>query len=325
MKPLPRVSICIPVKNTEPVLQKCLDSVAMQEFEGLEIILVNDNSRGKNEKGYSCKKIAGRFHRTSKIPLNYIEHYNYVPLNETRRQLVEAARGQYILMVDSDDQLAPGALQNLYKAAQESGADITCGQSKFFELQDDGELKFIKNILAIHSQGSIKDREILDSWLVRKESSGFLWAKLIKRDLYLKAFDSIPYLDCSFAEDTVIYFFLALYAKSYLGINETVYYYNYNTGTTAKKTITDLNQWERQCSAASNYTVMLQKTSLLTAEETAALQKLSRKTLFDTISRLNTLVDKSIYPQAYEILCEYWGKDFVEKMKSSTRQNNKNL
>ena len=230
-------------------------------------------------------------------------------------------------MVDSDDQLAPGALEKLYKSAQESGADIICGKERFFELKDTKELKFIKNILALHAQGLLKNCEILDSWLVKKESSGFLWAKLIKRDLYLKAFDSIPYLDCSFAEDTIIYFFLALYAKTYLGIKDMVYYYNFNTGVTNTKAITDLTQWERQCSAASNYTVMLQKTNLLTAEETAALQKLSRKTLFDTITRLNTLVDKSIYQQAYEILCEYWGKDFVEKMLATfpTRQNKKNL
>lgn len=318
MKLPPRISICIPVKNTEPVLQNCLDSVAIQEFPGLEIVLINDNSTGKNEKGYGCKKIARLFQKTSKIPITYIEHYNYVPLTETRRELVEQAKGEYILMVDSDDQLAPGALEKLYKSAQESKADITCGQDRIYEQNA---------VYAVHYCGLLKDREILDSWLVKKESSGFLWAKLVKRDLYLKAFDSIPYLDCSFAEDTIIYFFLALYAKTYLGIKDTVYYYNFNTGVTNTKAITDLTQWERQCSAASNYTVMLQKTSLLTAEETADLQKLSRKTLFDTINRLNTLVDKSIYPQAYEILCEYWGKDFVEKMLAAfpTRQNKKNL
>ena len=222
-------------------------------------------------------------------------------------------------MVDSDDRLAPDALKILYEAAQNSDSDITCGQDKYFEVNKEKELKFIKNILTVHTQGLLKDREILDSWLVRHESSGFLWAKLIKRDLYLKAFDSIPYMDCSFAEDTIIYFFLALYAKTYIGIEDTVYYYNYNVGVTSAKAITDLTQWERQCSSASNYAVMLQLTNQLTPEETSALQKLSRNSLYGLIDRLNHLVDKSLYPQAYDILCEYWGKDFVEKVYGALR------
>ena len=45
---MPRVSVIIPVYQVEPYLAKCLDSVLGQSFEDMEIILVNDGSRGRS-------------------------------------------------------------------------------------------------------------------------------------------------------------------------------------------------------------------------------------------------------------------------------------
>lgn len=314
MKQTPSISICIPVKNTEPVLQNCLDSILQQEYKDLEIIIINDNSTAKDSRGWKCKKIIRHFQRTSKIPITYIEHYNYVPLTETRRELIEQARGEYILMVDSDDLLAPNALNILYEAAKKSGADITCGQDRIFEIKENNQTNFKENMYAVHYTGTLTNREIFDSWLIKQNSSGFLWAKLIKRELYLKAYNAIPYIDCSVMVDVAIYFFLAFYAKSYFGINDVVYYYCYNTGITSSKPIKTLKEWERYCTAASNYTIMFQLQDKLTPEEMESLRKLSRKALYSCMTRLKTNVDKSLYPQAYEMLCEYWGREFVQNI-----------
>ena len=126
-------------------------------------------------------------------------------------------------MGDSDDFLADDAVRILYESAISTGADITCGTERIYHLLN-GKTSITDKRYAFHKEGTLSERQILDSWLVRSESSAFLWAKLIKRELYLQAFNSIPYMDCSLSVDTPIYFFIAYHAKSYFGIEDVVYY-----------------------------------------------------------------------------------------------------
>ena len=304
------VSICIPVHNTEKLLGHCLESVAEQNFEGLELVLINDQSTGKDLQGRSCKKIVRSFYKKSKIPVVYVEHTQKVPLLETRRELVEQAHGQYILMVDSDDFLAPDAVNKLYNSALSTGADITCARERIYKLNE-GQIEITEEPYACFTEGSMSGREILDSWLQDK-SSAFLWAKLIKRDLYLEAFSEIPYMDCSLSVDTPMYFFIAYHAKSYVGINEVVYYYLENEGITSNKIISDLNTWQRHCSVASTYTLLLTFEGDLTEEEKEGVRKLSRIFMRNSIFRLRNQVVPELYTEARQMLCEYWGKDYVE-------------
>lgn len=304
------VSICIPVHNTEKLLGHCLESVAEQNFEGLELVLINDQSTGKDAQGRSCKKIVRAFYKKSKIPVVYIEHTQKVPLLETRRELVEQAHGQYILMVDSDDFLAPDAVKKLYESAISTGADITCAQERIYKIKED-QIEITDKQYASFAAGKMSGREILDSWLENK-SSAFLWAKLIKRELYLEAFSEIPYMDCSLSVDTPMYFFIAYHAKSYVGINEVVYYYLENEGITSNKIISDLNTWQRHCSVASTYTLLLTFEGDLTEEEKEGVRKLSRIFMRNSIFRLRNQIVPELYTEARQMLCEYWGKDYVE-------------
>ncbi len=315
MHQTPKVSICIPMRNTEKLLGRCLASVAGQNFEGLELVLINDCSTGKDENGWSCKKILRKFKKESHIPVVYLEHKSNVPLLETRRELVENASGEYILMVDSDDFLAEKAVKTLYEAAVKSGADITCGTERVYNIKA-GNINITKRDYAMHSDGELKGREILDSWLFKKENSAFLWAKLIKRELYLIAFNEIPYMDCSLSVDTPIYFFISYHAKSFLGISDIVYYYLENEGITSNKTVTDLESWRRNCTIASTYSLLLTFEGNLTEEEKEGVRALSRNFICNSIVRLRNKVIPELQPAAREMLCEYWGKGYVEKMEA---------
>lgn len=311
MKKTVLVSICIPVHNTEKHLPRCLATVAEQSFEGLELVLINDQSMGKDVQGRNCKKIVRAFQKKSKIPVVYVVHNQYVPLLETRRELVEQAHGEYILMVDSDDFLASDAVQVLYNAAKEKGSDITCAQERIYKI-DAGKIGISEQRYSCFLSGEQSGREVLNSWLIRNETSAFLWAKLIKRELYLTAFNAIPYMDCSISVDTPIYFFLAYYAKSYYGINDVVYYYLTNEGITTNKPITDLQSWRRHCTVASIYTLLLTFEGDLTEEERDAIRKMSRRFMKNSIVRLREQVVPELRPQAREMLCDFWGSSYVE-------------
>lgn len=311
MKKSVLVSICIPVHNTEKFLPRCLDSVAEQKFDGLELVLINDQSTGKDELGRSCKKIVRSFYKKSKIPVVYLVHNQYVPLLETRRQLVEQAHGEYILMVDSDDFLAPGAVQTLYDAAKLKGADITCGQERIYKISEN-KIEIIQKRYSCFKDGGLSGREVFDSWLIRSETSAFLWAKLIKRELFLMALNAIPYMDCSLSVDVPMYFFIAYYAKSYYGINDVVYYYLTNEGITNQKPIDDLKKWRRHCTVASIYSLLLTFEGELTEEEREEIRNLSRTFMRFSILRLRNQVIPELRPRAREMLCEFWGEDYVE-------------
>ena len=309
----PLVSICIPVHNTEQHLNRCLDSVAaqLQTFSSLELVLINDNSTGKDEQGRTCKKIARCFQKQTKLPVVYVEHFSYVPLLETRRELVEQAHGKYILMVDSDDYLAEGAVKTLYDTAIKNDTDITCGTDRVYRLKE-GKTELSEKSFAAHKVCTLSGHDIFKSWLVDHTSSGFLWAKLVKRELYLKAFDSIPYMECSLSVDTPMYFFMALYAKTYVAIPDVVYYYQVNEGITSDKSVTDLETWRRQCTASSVYSLLLTFEGGLSEEEKEALRKMSRRFLYSLIIRLRSSVLPELRTQAYQILCEYWGEGYVK-------------
>lgn len=317
-RPAPLVSVCIPVHNTEKYLVRCLDSVAEQGFDSLELVLINDRSSGRDGLGRNCKKIVRDFKKKTKIPVVYIEHSLAIPLLETRRELVECSHGEYILMVDSDDFLAEGAVRKLYDAAKSSGADITCAQERVYKITG-GMPQISERPFSCFSDGRICGREILDSWLVESRTSAFLWAKLIRRELYLKAFDSIPYMECSLSVDTPIYFFLAWHASSYYGINDVAYYYLENEGITSNKKVTDIETWRRQCTVSSIYTLLLTFEGGLTEEEKEALRKMSRQFMYGAILRLQHNLEPSLYDEARAMLCDYWGKDYVELVESAIK------
>ena len=119
-------------------------------------------------------------------------------------------------------------------------------------------------------------------------------------------------MESSLAEDITIYFFLSYYAKSYCGIKDTVYFYLMNEGITSDKKVTDLETWRRECTASSNYSLLLTFDGGLTEAEKASLRKMSRQFLYNAIIRLRKLVLPELYDDAYRILCEYWGESYVK-------------
>ena len=193
-----KISVCLPVYNAEKTLLSCLESLACQDFLDWEVLVVNDGSSTKDEQGRDCKKIVKDFrkaHKLSKKQVIYLEHRSNLGLLEARRTLVEAAHSDFILMLDSDDCLLPGALKNLYEAECKSGADIVHAGSEIFfdesKVIDESEMK--KRVQEMHKkannlyEGQLCGSDIFNNYLVLGNHVGFLWAKLIRRELYLQA------------------------------------------------------------------------------------------------------------------------------------------
>lgn len=93
----------IPVYNVEKYLHRCLDSVIAQTYQNLEIICVDDGSI--DESGRICDQYAVRDARIKVI------HQENQGLSAARNRGLDAAEGEYIAFVDSDDYI----LEDMYK------------------------------------------------------------------------------------------------------------------------------------------------------------------------------------------------------------------
>ncbi len=323
------VSVCVPVFNSEKTLYRALDSVAAQTFSDWEIVLVNDGSSGKDERGWDCRKIVKAFlkeKKLSKKKITYICHHSNLGLVEARRTAVENARGTYICILDSDDYLLPNALQTLYDEAVASGADIVHSGAQLWDqgknqlIEEGGHLKKIN----LFYDGILSNQEIIHAFLIDKTVCGYLWGKLFLRETYLEALSHIPFTKCVMAEDYLQFFYLALVAKKYSGVKGRVYSYSEDTGISATK-ISSLSVWEQICSTANVFTIIFSEIqdgviTSLTPEELEALKFERRSYLAVSIKRLQDFVVPELQVQARSMLCDYWGESFVERMEEAIQE-----
>ena len=107
-------SIIIPAYNAEAFLPRCLDSIFSQEYDDYEVIVINDGST--DSTATLLKQYA------SKHPNLHILSQINQGMATARNRGLEEAQGDYVMFIDSDDQIAEDALKTL--AGQISGEDI---------------------------------------------------------------------------------------------------------------------------------------------------------------------------------------------------------
>ena len=110
-----KVTVVIPVYNKRDYVETCLRSVLCQRFEGLEVIAVDDGST--DGSGDICDTMAREF---SALRVIHVENGG---VTTARRIGVEAARGEYVTFVDSDDLVTEDGISILYDAITRTGAD----------------------------------------------------------------------------------------------------------------------------------------------------------------------------------------------------------
>lgn len=134
MKELPLISVIVPVYRVEQYLDRCLRSITEQTYRNLEIILVDDGS--PDNSGAICDAWAAKDSRIRVI------HKENAGAGAARNTALDAATGEIISMIDSDDYLDVHMYEHLYSLMQEdvdiAECDIVLTESDEFPL-DDGE------------------------------------------------------------------------------------------------------------------------------------------------------------------------------------------
>lgn len=170
----PKISVIVPVYNTEEYLDRCLFSLIDQNIDQkYEIIVINDGSTD------SSLEIAEEFAECYENVKVYSRENG--GLSAARNTGLKYARGKYVAFVDSDDYVDESYLSEMYAAAEISGADIVC--CNFRCVDEKGRPAGIDGILK-HRPGVFKAEEMLSSLLLDVTVRSFVWNKLFRRRLF---------------------------------------------------------------------------------------------------------------------------------------------
>lgn len=122
----PLVSVVVPVYDAERHLDRCVASICAQDYENLEVLLVDDGST--DASGALCDEWAARDARVIAM------HEANAGAAAARNAALDRARGEWVCLVDSDDVAEPALVGRLLEAAAGAGADIAiCGYRRIDE------------------------------------------------------------------------------------------------------------------------------------------------------------------------------------------------
>ena len=172
---MPKVSVIVPVYNTEKYLRECLDSIVNQTLKDIEIICVNDGSTDDS------LNILNEYAKKD-IRFTILDQDNQ-GAGVARNKGLEIAKGEYIIFFDSDDYMDNKMLETLYELSLQNNSDISVCASKSFNTETK-EFEHILNGLRSHlipkDKNSFKPTDIPEK--IFQFCVGWPWDKLYNKD-----------------------------------------------------------------------------------------------------------------------------------------------
>lgn len=210
---MPKVSIIVPIYNVEKYIDRCIESLLKQTLTDWELILIDDCSPDN-----SIEIIEEYAKKDSRIIVKRYD-VNHGPMI-ARRWGDKIASGEYITYCDGDDMLPDNALELLYNAAVETGADIVSGNMTYVSIN--GTKKIFESIL---NYGN--DKVSAFKSLLRGELHHNLCSKLFKASL-LKDYKYKSYEHFTNGEDGYVFYLVVSHINKIVQIEVPVYYYIQN-------------------------------------------------------------------------------------------------
>ena len=209
-----KVSVIVPVYNTEKYLRRCLDSLVNQTLDEMEILLVDDGSTDSS----------------TEIMKEYEERYNdrvKVITKEnggqaTARNLgIQKSKGRYIGFADSDDYVDTKMFETMYLVAEKEQCDLVeCHYHYICEEQN--------RVKELKTRGDIRQYKDQKDMLINPQVSP--WNKLYRREVLMH--EGVDFPEGLIYEDTAFYIKTIPFVKKQRYVDERfVYYFLRETST----------------------------------------------------------------------------------------------
>lgn len=225
MAPTFWLSILIPVYNVEDYLTDCLASVISQVDSGIEVIALDDCSTDNS------KNVLSEFATHSSVPITILQHAHNQGLSAARNSMLEAARGDYVWFLDSDDLMEAGAISQLKRIVDEHSPDLV--MCDFRVLREQQKLKHKlrgenHRTTFVGKANSLRHDAAELFYGLYKKGELHAWSKISKRSLWG---NDLRFPVGRYMEDMVTTPHLALRAKNFYYCPQVWVAYRQRTGS----------------------------------------------------------------------------------------------
>ena len=206
------VSICVPVYKVEKYIERCILSIMGQSYRGkMECLIVDDCGTD------SSISIAEQLISEYKGPITFhiLHHEHNRGLAAARNTAVEAAQGDFIVHVDSDDWVEPTMIEELVAKQLETNADIvSCNAIAHYPHKEE-----------LLTEPDYASKEEMMRSLLQLTLDHVIWRRLIRTSLYTE--NHITAVEgVNIGEDHYTVPRLLFYAKTFAKCNAALYHYN---------------------------------------------------------------------------------------------------
>lgn len=206
------ISILIPIYNVEKYIERCARSLFEQTYPDIEYIFVDDCSPDNSID--VLKRIINEYPKR-KENIRIIRHKVNRGLAAARNTGVDAAIGDFIMHVDSDDWLDINAVQWLVEKQMETNADIVSGNA----------ISHTKNGEKLLTEPDYANKTEMINRLIYPSIHHVVWRRIIRRSLYIdnniRAKEGV-----NIGEDWQVMPMLTYYATKFAKIDKCIYHYN---------------------------------------------------------------------------------------------------
>lgn len=217
----PKVSIIVPVYNSEKYIGKCLDSIFEQTVQDFELIVINDGSKDSSQKKLERYKAE---HDEKMILINQ----ENCGVSRTRNNAIKMAKGKYVMFIDNDDFIDKDYIETYLREIEQDDFDVVIGGYR--RPNENG--KVVKELK-----------------LKKEEWSKFMifapWAKIFRKEYLTK--NNIEFLPVNIGEDVFFNIQAMLISKKIKIIDYIGYNWFFNTGSvsnTTQKNISNLQVFD---------------------------------------------------------------------------------
>lgn len=218
------ISIIVPIYNVEKYLKKCLESIINQNYENIEIILVDDGST--DESGKIADAYQKIDHRIK------VFHKKNGGLSDSRNFGLSKSKGKYVSFIDSDDYVAQDFIKTLYDNMLKYNVKISA--CSFIHIYEDGTTKHVmkKNILEKYNTTEA---------LIYLNTMGYFNASCCNKLFEKELFTNLKFPTGKISEDLFVIYKLIILAGGLLFDSKEKYYYRQRKGSITKNALINYN------------------------------------------------------------------------------------
>lgn len=218
-----KISIILPTYNVEQYIARAIESCINQTFKNIEIIVVDDC--GSDKSIDIVKEYAKKDDR-----IKIIHNEENLKLLRARYEGVKVANSPYIMFSDPDDYLELNACEECMKILKNNEIDLLFFDA--FVLENNNK---IERKLNFQEKCYVK-KDFLKELLKTKNLFWTVWAKVIKKELYLKAVGliSLENAKINMAEDVLLYYPLINISNTIFHLSKNLYNYQINNFSITK-------------------------------------------------------------------------------------------